>query len=212
MLLSHLKFDTSPTEDSGVGGYKWNAYSDLPTITAKDGRSCAYFNGTTTSLVCADPVFPNIKAWEEDWSMSLLFNTSVMSGVLPMLVKYVYGDLLSVHPYPFELYINNGLLNLYHSISTTFETGKWNSLAILHNGHTINFYLNRSLIGTSPDSVIGSDSLNRSLQFSVGNTYAYPGQRTFNGYMTDVRVYKGEAVLPSYRINTDSDKNYYGLS
>lgn len=211
MLLSHLKFDTSPTEDSGVGEYAWNAYSDLPTITVKDGRSCAYFNGTTTSLVCADPVFPNIKAWEEDWSMSLLFNTSIVTGILNIIGKYVYGDPLSSHPYPFAMYIDSGKLVLRNSMTTNFNVGKWNSVAVLHKNHMIYLYLNRGLVGTTPDTVFGEDSLNRSLQFDIGACYGYSLNR-FNGYMTDVRVYKGEAVLPSYRINTDSDKNYYGLS
>ena len=84
---------------------------------------------------------------------------------------------------------------------------------MIHTNHTIYFYLNMVLVHTTTETSIGSSSLSGSFgPFSIGNFAGYPGGR-YIGYMSDFRIYRGEAIIPvnKNRIYNDSDKNYYGV-
>ena len=208
MLLSHLKFDTSPTEDSGVGGYTWNAYSDLPTITAKDGRSCAYFNGTTSGLISTKPYFPNIDAYKDDWMVSCNVNFTITSRMF-IISKWDFNSSRSLTP--FWISEDRCKFQIFMAGNGIIPTNQWNLISAVHTNKNIYLYINNVLADTIPETRINATSLNSIDPFTIGLVCGKEDK--FNGYMSDFRIYKDEISIPVSRseLFDDSDKNYYGM-
>ena len=213
MLLSHLKFDTSPTEDSGVGGYTWNAYSNLPTITTKDGKTCAYFDGSTSGLISTKQYFPNIDAYKDDWMVSCNVNFTITSE-MHIVSKWDLDQSSSLQP--FLLNVDGCKFQLFMNGNGIIPTNQWNLISAVHTNKNIYLYINNVLTDTIVETYIDATSLNSIDPFTIGFTCNYIdnyNEEKFNGYMSDFRIYKDEISIPvsRYEIFDDSDKNYYGV-
>lgn len=208
MLVSNLKFDTSPTEDAVLGPGAWQRSLVEPTITTKDGKTCAYFNGSNSGLISTKEYFPNIDAHKDDWMVSCNVNFS-NTGVT-FVSKWDLDSSTSFAP--FILNESDRKFQLFNNGTGIIPTNQWNLISAVHTNKNIYLYINNVLANTVAETYIDATSLNSTDPFTIGFISSY-GKERFNGYMSDFRIYKDETSIPVSRskLFDDSDKNYYGV-
>lgn len=79
-----------------------------------------------------------------------------------------------------------------YNANNTFSASTWTHLAMSRSGTTINCFIN----GTSVNSGTLSGTVGRTVSPIVGD-YRADGQYLFNGYIQDLRIYKGIAKYTS---------------
>lgn len=210
MLVSNLKFDTSPTEDAVLGSGAWQRSLAEPTITTKDGKTCAYFNGSNSGLISTKQYFPNIDAYKDDWMIMVYIYTSINNAKMGIASKWDYNS-SSFKPLILRDY--NGVFKLNGGGSATIPINQWNLISVVHTAGNINLYLNDILTCTLGEKALQADALNSAESFTIGFIYGLANNNRFNGYMSDFRIYKDETSIPVSRseLFDDSDKNYYGV-
>lgn len=208
MLVSNLKFDTSPTEDAVLGPGAWKGSLAEPTITTKDGKTCAYFNGSNSGLISTKEYFPNIDAYKDDWMVSLNVNFS-NTDKMCFVSKNDFNHSVSSTPFMLEY---NYELQLFGNGTGIIPTNQWNLISAVHTNKNIYLYINNVLANTIAETYISATSLNSTNSFTIGFLSGYYKHK-FNGYMSDFRIYKDETSIPVSRskLFDDSDKNYYGV-
>ena len=185
IMTSYTGTNKTVTNNNSVG---------IATTVSKYYGSSASFNGTNQYLSIADS--PDLQMGSGDFTIEFWIYLNSLSGNPTPIDKAYTGSGVSNTGY--LLQYSSSALKFYGGItltsSTTDTTGVWIHYALTRNSGTTTLYRN----GVSVAS--GSDATNYTYNTTLGigaNVLAGAGfgagAGAINGYMSDVRIYKGYA-------------------
>jgi len=164
-----------------------NGNAQTSTAQSKFYGSSGYFDGSGDYL--SVPVSTDLQVGSGNFTVECWFRTASNSGTI-----INFGELYYLSSTGYTLFIDSGLLyartspDASNDISVAISLNTWYHVAYVRDGTTLYLYLDGLLVGTRT-AVFGA-LVNSATDFRVGY---YSGSYQLNGYVQDVRVYKGVA-------------------
>jgi hypothetical protein len=191
----------------GVSGVTTTS-SGIVTFSKYYGSSI-YFNGTSTGFEYSGPVYESALNWfEDDWTIeywiygsgaSFATNSNGNTSTIGLTKTTATDEWWSFGPIGIgtvRFYFWSNTQNNFNS-SSTIQTGTWNHLALVNNKQTLKIYINGVESGSrtiQPTANTSPPLIGTSSNLTIGRLTS---SGAFNGYLQDLRIYKGVAKYTS---------------
>ena len=195
--------DQSATIKGSGSAKTFTRFGDTKTVTAQSKfyGSSGYFDGTGDYL--QTPYATDFNFGSGNFTIETFVNISAL-GATKMLVDYIAPTAVTGNDlgWIFDINASNQLEGvLYNGTSAvgliqagSLSTNTWYHAAYVRSGTNFYMFLDGTLIGTAS----GSDAHNVNVGWNIDIGYGHStGTQYMNGYLQDLRIYKGVAKYTS---------------
>lgn len=210
--VSNIKSFTSGSTVLGLLGKNSGTLSNV-SISGTGSTRAFSFDGSTSKINLGSGV-----------GLNLTGSVSISAWVKPASFGgnsrgRIFDKLSEAFPYGgYALYVDNinasssfayGVGTLVNTVAAyqqnTVSLNTWQHIATVHSGTNVIFYKNGAAIGSSLTSI----NLTTAQNATIGNNAG--GTRTFDGEISDVKVYSSALTASEIKRIYDSQRKRYGL-
>lgn len=179
--------DNYGTNSAAIYQTAGNVSSNI--ATKKNGTGSLYFDGSGDYILMAGQ--PEYAFGSGDFTIECWVNPAAFGSIIydsrPSSTEGAYVALYLNNDGTVNL-VNNGAIRI---TTTAVVANTWNHIALVRSGGISKIYLNGTQSGSSyADSTVYLNGVNRPI---IGAYGFNPSSLQFNGYMDDIRVYRGYA-------------------
>ena len=178
-------------DNSGKNDIETVGNAQISTSVKKYGTGSMYFDGTGDRLVCTGSATNSLGTGNftiEAWGYPT--GTSV--------VRFIAGTGEVAGTWSLGVDNNSGLIKFWKesntlaiSSSSNATINAWNHIAVVRSGTTLTMYLNGTSVGST------TDSSNYTVGTVIVGDYGNLNGQTWQGYIDDLRITKGQALYTS---------------